>query len=234
MSELTKTARDLTILTVTRAEDCIIPLLHRLIDVATALGVECVFVADGKPAFDTLYSDDKINRGSLIANIPSRGYIESILDEAIAHTSPLRRYVFRVDDDESLPGSTVNWLASGAYRLRPHWKFNRAHLWTDEQHYIANLPLWPDPQTRLSTRELSLGRSTIHCGSPHGGGELAPVPIYHHKFLVKSLAQRQEIIARYNGIYPGSGSNFLAFSLPETYYADKNESITLCPVHELN
>jgi hypothetical protein len=85
----------------------------------------------------------------------------------------------------------------------------------DEVRVITTPPLWPDHQTRLSTREKSFGRNHIHCGSPFGGGELAPYPILHHKFVIKSLEERQEIVRRYDEIQPGAGGGFWQFSVPE-------------------
>lgn len=205
---------DLSILCVSRGEECILPLLRKLAVHARDLNAECVMVADGDAAKDSIgfYLE---GAGSKLFQLESSGYIESILDDAISLTTG--RYVLRLDDDESLPDQTIQWLLSGEYLTHPHWKFARKHLWTDEYHYIANPPLYPDHQTRLSVREMSTGRTSIHCGSPFGGGELASigVDIHHHKFLVKTLDERLEIVKRYNQIHPGAGDNFRVFSVPE-------------------
>jgi len=113
----------------------------------------------------------------------------------------------------------LDWLLAGKYRNQLHWKFSRIHLWADDQTTIINPPLFPDHQTRLSVRQLAGGRGIIHCGSPHGGGELAPVAILHHKFLVKSIHERQHIRQQYNQIMPNAGESFLPFSVPEDYYS---------------
>lgn len=203
------TCSDLSILCVTQAEDCILPLLNNLTHLRQH-GIELVICCDGQDAYEKLFDWYPCD---VIEKVESKGYIESVLDQCIDLTS--RGYVFRIDDDESLPPSLIQWLIDGEYRSHPHWKFNRAHLWGDEKTVITNSPLWSDHQTRLSTRALSYGRTSIHCGSPFGGGELAPYPILHHKFLVKSLEERRKIVERYNSIHPSAGESFKVFSVPE-------------------
>lgn len=206
----------LTILCVTRVEPCVIGLLRRMYYNSQTIGCEFAIAYDGIESF-------KIGH---LANIPSTrsimvqsaGYIETVLDEAVE--SCRTNYILRLDDDESMSSQMVEWLRSMEYESAPHWKFSRAHLFRDDETCIVNPPLWPDHQTRLSTRAMSFGRTLIHCGSPFGGGKLAPdgVSIIHHKFLVKSLEQRQSIVERYDSVSPGSGTCFEAFSLPEKVY----------------
>lgn len=218
---------DLSILCVTRAEPEVRHLLRQLVEDAHGLGADCVLVADGREALDRLaypFSTSPLPHG--LAIVESKGYVESVLDEALSFTT--RNYVLRIDDDERMSREMVEWLRSGAYRAAPHWKFCRAHLCVDSEHYITDLPLWPDEQTRLSVRSQAGGRHTIHCGSPFGGGELAPVVLEHWKFIVKSLAERAEIITRYERCQPGSGSNFAVFSTPELVM----DSLALAPLQE--
>lgn len=202
---------DLSILCVTRAEPEVTHLLMQLKDDAKEINAECVIVADGHSALERLCQDGIAYGSSPVVH--SQGYIESVLDEALSYTT--RDYVLRIDDDERMSREMVEWLRGKHYQSAASWKFPRAHLAIDEEHYITNPPLWRDHQTRLSIRSLAGGRRTIHCGSPYGGGTLAPVPLLHHKFIVKSLAQRAEIITRYERCQPGSGSNFAVFSTPE-------------------
>jgi hypothetical protein len=62
------------------------------------------------------------------------------------------------------------------------------------------------------------GRTSIHCGSPHGGGDVAPVVIEHHKFLVKSLDERLRLARHYDTVGGGgTGWNF-PFNVPELAY----------------
>lgn len=220
---------DLSILCVTRAEECVRPLLTTLSLASRLIGAELVLVADGQEAFDALAQMQGPRKSvgmsgeDVIIKTETKGYIESVLDACINLTTG--RYVFRIDDDESIPPPLVEWLRAGAYKESEHWKFNRAHLIRGEgvpcypnipeNRIVTSPPLWPDYQTRLSTRDKSFGRTHIHCGSPHGGGELAPYPIIHHKFVIKSREEREEIMKRYESVQPGAGSGFRHFSVPE-------------------
>lgn len=215
---------DISILCVTRAEKCALPLLRLLPLVARLTGAELILAADGQGAFDTLSQQDVGHgRYDRLYRVESRGYIESVLDACVNLTTG--RYVFRIDDDETLSSPLVEWLREGAYKESDHWKFNRAHLIRGkgipcypnipENRFITSPPLWPDHQTRLSVRDKSFGRTHIHCGSPHGGGDLCPYPIIHHKFVIKSREEREEILKRYESIQPGAGSGFRYFSVPE-------------------
>lgn len=199
----------LSILCVTKTEPHAWPFLAAMRVVADAVaGSELVVAADGDFAYHRLIAADYWG-----PRVQSQGYIESVLDEALTFCSG--DYVLRLDDDERCSPAMVEWLKSGAYSARPTWKFPRMQLWGDEQHFIVTPQLWPDTQSRLALRSLSGGRNVIHAGSPHGGGTAAPCSILHAKFLVKSLAERREIVKRYDSIQPGAGTNFAAFSVPE-------------------
>ena len=189
----------LSILCVTRAEPFAEPFLTAMAELAGDLEAELAIVRDG-------------------VDVHSSGYIESVLDEALGFCTG--DYVLRLDDDERCSPAMVDWLASGKWASRPSWKFCRQHLWGDERHFIITPQLWPDHQSRLAHRSLSGGRITIHAGSPHGGGELAPCAMVHAKFLVKSLEERRAIVRRYDAIQPGAGTNFAAFSVPEDVYEE--------------
>lgn len=212
---------DLSILCVTKGERTVLPLLELLSLSARMVGAEFVLVADGPEAFLSVKDVDEWQGLSRLFKTETKGYVESVLDSCINLTTS--RYVFRVDDDESIPPPLVEWLRAGEYKKAEHWKFNRAHLVARENsdtgdgetRIITSPPLWPDHQTRLSTRDKSFGRTHIHCGSPHGGGKLAPYPILHHKFVIKSREEREEILKRYDEIQPGAGGGFWQFSVPE-------------------
>jgi predicted O-methyltransferase YrrM len=206
--------RDLTILCVTKAEPYAVPFLAHFVDVAKALDAHLAICVD------TELEGFSKKLGSPIAHfyrVRSKGIIESVLDEAISKCPS--GYIFRIDDDEKFSPALIEWLKSGAYRARDHWKFPRVHLWGDTEHFINAAPLYPDHQTRLSTKAKSGGRNTVHAGSPFGGGQLCTHPIEHHKFLVKTSEERQAIAARYDAISPGAGSyGMLAFNNPELFY----------------
>jgi predicted O-methyltransferase YrrM len=207
--------RDLTLLCVTKSEDYSTPFLEHFRDVAKTLDAKYMFAIDDAEAY---------NRGRQIKSpdglwvpVKSHGFIESVLDEALSYCDS--RYIFRIDDDEKFSPSLIEWLKTGAYTAADHWKFPRVHLWGDTEHFINAAPLYPDHQTRLSIREKSGGRTTVHAGSPYGGGQLCPHPIEHHKFLVKSRVDRMGIAMQYEVIQPGAGSGSMhAFNTPEDVY----------------
>lgn len=205
----------LSILCVTRAEAYAMPFLEEMVRVAGLCGADLVFAGDGFDAIERL--DARFHDvATRIVHVESSGFIESVLEEAVSACRS--SYVLRLDDDEAASPAMVDWLVREDYVNDPHWKFPRTHLWGDTQHYLANAPLWPDHQTRLSLLSMSGGRFTIHAGSPFGGGTLAPVCVEHHKFLVKTIEERRAIMAMYDLISPGSGTAFAAFNVPEEVY----------------
>jgi hypothetical protein len=198
----------LSVLCVTKAEPFAWSFLRDHEQLARYLGAEFVLASDGYRDLARMFPLARV------LLVESKGYIESVLDQAVHVCSG--DFILRLDDDESCSGSLVQWLSDKAYLHADHWKFPRMHLWPDEQHYITNMPLWPDHQTRLSVRAKSGGRHTIHAGSPFGGGEECPYPIRHHKFIVKTPAQRRAIAARYDAVGPGLGTGaMLPFNVPE-------------------
>jgi hypothetical protein len=128
--------------------------------------------------------------------------------------------VLRLDDDERCSPAMVEWLMRGDYQLGTHWKFARVALFGSEWSAIDSPHLWPDHQTRLSVRAWADGRNAIHCGSPYGGGDLAPAAIEHHKFLVKNTEERLALAQHYDRVGgSGTGWNY-PFNVPELAYAE--------------
>lgn len=197
----------LTILCVTQALPYAMPFLQHMDELAALLSAQFVVGADGEPAVDTLI---KSGLDARYVALKSKGYVESVLDTALTQCEG--RYVLRLDDDERCSPHMVEWLRRGLFLNDTHWKFPRMHLWPDTQHYIAEGQLWPDHQTRLSLRIKAGGRTTIHAGSPFGGGTNAGVALEHHKFLVRSRAEREETARRWHG------TGMTAFSLPEDVF----------------
>ncbi len=136
------------------------------------------------------------------------GCIENILDQAVA-TCP-NGMILRLDDDERCSPEMRDWLEDGEWQEADHWAFPRLNLYPNEDCYITSHNLYPDLQTRLSTKAKSGGRRGIHAGSPFGTGRLCPVEIEHHKFLVRSYEERLALLKRY-----GAGDHYTPFSVPE-------------------
>lgn len=211
------TCSDLTIICITKGEACCLPLLAKMTQDAQGLGASMLLFLDNNRGDFTPEFYEHGPAYFVLFLVNSGGYVESVLDYAVS--KPETRYVLRLDDDERMSPEMISWLASGAYRASDHWKFPRAHLWRDESTFIAAHPLWPDHQTRLSVKEKAGGRTTVHAGSPFGGGRLAPCYIEHHKFLIRSREEREEISARYEKLQPGAGTHFRSFSVPEEVFA---------------
>lgn len=214
-------ASDLTILTVTRCEQFSHRFLREMGQISLGIGSQFVVALDSVgPA--SICPTDVLSQANRVIPVRSAGYIESVLDLAVGHCST--RYIFRLDDDERCSDSLITWLKDGGYREETHWKFPRAHVWGDADHFISAPPLWPDVQTRLSIKEKSGGRRVVHAGSPFGGGTPCLWHIEHWKFMVKSFEERQAIAAVYDKASPGygTGETMIAFSLPELYYEDVN------------
>lgn len=210
--------RLLSILTVTKAEAYVIPFLREMKNVAEQANAEFVVAGDGPEAMKKLrgwgLGDEEV-----LVSVASKGYIESILDQALNCCGG--RYILRIDDDEFMSSEMQRWVVDESYTEADHWKFARAHLWGNRKQYIDAAPLWPDHQTRLSVRKKAGNRTFIHSGSPFGGGKLAPVILEHAKFLVKSREERQAIADRYDSFGVGLGSHGMtAFNIPEKVYQE--------------
>lgn len=203
----------LSILCVTRVEPYAKFFLENMQNLAESCGGQLVIAVDGDS-----WALRRLSEMQIVVDrcfqVHSTGYIESVLDEAVTQCDG--EYILRLDDDERCTPEMQAWLSVESYLEHDHWKFARYNLWKDANHYLTHPQLWPDHQTRLSTREKSSGRTTVHAGSPHGGGELAPVGMEHHKFIVKSYQERRSIAKRYDDYQAGYGTGgMLAFSLPE-------------------
>jgi len=202
----------LSILTVTQGQPYALPFLRSFAELAERCRAELVVVADGPHAFSQV-AVPVLETGYEpihLWEVESKGFIESVLDEAVSFCRD--GYVLRLDDDERASPAMVDWLASQAYLESPHWNFPRMHLWPDETSALMTSQLFPDHQTRLSLKEMSGGRPTLHAMSPFGMGDSAPVCIEHHKFLVKSRAEREQIARQWHR------NGMTAFSLPEAVY----------------
>jgi hypothetical protein len=209
---------DITILCVTRAEPYALEFLTDMAGLASDLAAPLYVGVDGDEAARRLNGLDSEH----VFTLRSHGYIESVLDEAVAECPP--GWILRLDDDERVSHAMYEWLLEREYRMSDHWAFPRANLWPNEHMRLAGSAdgypeggtLWPDLQTRLSSKEKSGGRTRIHVGSPYGTGAVAPVAIEHYKFLRRSFEERTRQARRYESVQEGAGSgNYLAFQTPE-------------------
>lgn len=201
----------LSILCVTNAEPHAGSFLLRMSRLARLLDAEFVIGLDGERAHKSGFN----MWCTKTINLNGAGYIESVLDEAVNNCAG--DFIFRLDDDEAASPALGKWLLSGAYKDADVWCFPRVYLWKDDQHYIPEL--FPDVQTRLTTKGKAGGRNVIHSGSPYGTGRIAPYAIEHHKLLVKTIEERERILDHYETIQVGAGRRpeFAKYNLPELF-----------------
>lgn len=186
----------LSVLCVTRAERRAIPFVKSLGALALVCDAEFVIAADGRDALATIIDEVE----GRVVLVRSKGYIESVLDDAIRACDG--DYILRLDDDEFPSPDLVQWLRDRQYLEHDHWQFPRMHMWPNRNMFIDDPQLWPDCQTRLSMQAKSGGRHAYRAKSPFGDGWLAPAAIEHHKFLVRSYEERRaKAEAQYQGEY---------------------------------
>lgn len=199
---------ELSVVMVTKGEAHIWPYIRKAKALAQAIDAEFII------GLDDYQNDDFICVEKGIVHVKSDGYLESVLDEVLKHATG--KYILRLDDDESISDAMLHWLKAGHYHASDVWAFPRANMWWQGKA-ITTPPLWPDLQTRLTTRSKAGGRTQIHQGSPHGTGAVAPVAILHHKFDVRSFDERLRIAAQYESVKPGCGfgATYQPYNLPE-------------------
>lgn len=200
-------AATLSILCVSRVDECSLSFISFMQCVAVQLGAQFVLAADGSDAYCRAPVESIL--------VHSKGYFESALDQALVGCHG--DYVLRLDDDERVSPAMLAWLQSGIWQSHDHWEFPRTHAWYDG--VLMTPQLFPDYQTRLSIKVKSGGHCGVHSGSPFGGQERASVAIEHHKFVVKNYQTRHDIAESYDNYHPGYGTgNMAPFSIPEDAY----------------
>lgn len=201
---------DLTILSVTRAEDYAWSFLREMDRLAVKVDAQFIIAADGEQAETTLKA--RAWARAEIHRIDSGGHIDSLLPPAVAFCGG--HYVLRIDDDERCSRDLAEWLAARWFVTEKHWDIARAWLWPDEIHYRSDL--WPDLQTRLSIKGLAGRLNGVHGGSAYGHGRAVPIGfLEHHKLLVKDYEERLADVDRYDRIETNAGALTKHFYLPE-------------------
>jgi hypothetical protein len=213
----------LSIVTVTRGENHVWPFISAMNWATQKIGsAELIVCADGKDAMDALMQSpwrQPAPYARFVTLTESPGYVEAIIDEAFAYCRG--DYVLRLDDDETPSMAMMTWLKEQQYLSDDVWRFPRVHFWKNVSSVLITKALWPDWQIRLTTKAKAGGREKRpHSPSPFGIGSPAPVCLEHHKFLIKSREQRQEVAARYDAAKAGLGTGpiFKVYSLPEEVY----------------
>ncbi|HEV3228013.1 MAG TPA: polysaccharide pyruvyl transferase family protein [Solirubrobacteraceae bacterium] len=141
-------------------------------------------------------------------------------------------WILRVDADEAPSAALCALLPAlltdpeiRQYRIPRRW------LYPDREHWIGELPWWPDFQIRLVRNDASLEFS----GQQHTSAKPAlparylEAPLYHLDCLIGSPQARTEKARRYEARQPGprlgSGLSVNAAYLPERYVTGRPESV---------
>lgn len=162
-----------SLLCMTRLEPHASHFLVLMSILAERLDAEFVVAVDG-PASIAHVDGAQLSQRDHVVHVRVR-------EDAIAHCHG--EYVLQLNDDECCSPAMVEWLMSEAYYDADCWAFPRVHLWPDVETVLMTPPLFPDYQTRMHRECMT-------------GPQQAPVAIEHHKFLVKSYAERYEQMMR--------------------------------------
>lgn len=212
----------LSIVCITRGQPHAEHFISLMRDASTAINAEFVIGADGYEAFVLAqdYSDVTIP-------VMSSGYIESVLNQVLLSANGI--WVLRLDDDEEISPALFDFLRNRSYLTSSLWRIPTMALYQDTSHYISNPPLFPDAHLRLTTWKYRGGwDDEVHAPSPHQTDAIAPAAILHHKYLLKTLEERQATADRYENITTGAGRGIHApFTIPEVIFGD---NLTLAPV----
>jgi len=189
--------------------------LHRL---ATTLGAELVLGLDRERAQRAEFR----SLATVAIDLQADKLQEDVLDQAV--DACRGAYILRLDDDEMVSPALENWLMGGSWAAgyARVYAFPRVYLWPDPEHILTNEGMYPDLQTRLGKRECMKGVNYIHAGNPCGTGQVIPFAIEHHNLLVKTRAEREATLARYESIRAGAGTipHYARYNCPEWFYAE--------------
>lgn len=194
------------------------PFAARFLDefgeLARELSAEYVIAGDHEQGYEMArrYAD-------LPIRVDTQGLQEHMVAEVAAQC--FGDWVLKLDDDETVsPALREFMLFYDWWQAGPQaYSFPYAWLWGDENHFITSPPFWVDPHGRLMRKAMMQDWPTgVHQNNPHTG-VLVPVALCHHKFLVKSMAERREVARRYDGFVRGAGTGeyYGKFTLPEIY-----------------
>jgi hypothetical protein len=208
----------LSLLVVTRCEPHTPRFFTHYRAVADMLGIPWVLAVDRCEPPDWPKADR-------VLKVTCNAAIEDVLVEA--HQACDTPWVLRLDDDETLCPKALPWLAGWIANPIPDvnaFAIPRANLWNSEQERLHEPFMYPDHQVRLLKKELEI-RTQVHEGIANVSAETSWI-ILHHKFLVKSRAEREEIARRYESYSGGLGlgEHYVRFSLPELVFGDNPQT----------
>lgn len=190
----------LTILCATRADACVQPFLADMVQLASRCHGYFGVVLDGDDAL-ARWQAFHLPARLLVANGDRHQQMQAMV------STSLTDYVCILDDDERCPSALAAWLEDRQYLAADFWYVSRAWLYPDAQHFITSRKHWPNPSLRVGRRSLITVPTRIHAGWMEGEGTrgTCPHPVEHHKFLLRSLADREAEVAERDALAPGAG-----------------------------
>jgi hypothetical protein len=209
----------LSVLTLTNGRPYAARFLAEFQQLATELGAEYVIAADGPMGIDVARK-----YGCNIVPLDLAGRTqENAIAPSVAECHG--DWILRFDDDETCSPAMREWLLKREWERGTEkvYSFPYAWLWGDADHFLVSFPFWPDPHARLMPREMTAKWPVqSHGPNPFGVGTIVPVAHLHHKFLVRSFAERQATARHYDTYFPGAGTgeHYGNFTLPETHAKD--------------
>lgn len=191
-------------------------LLPPVVECLRAVADEVLVVADARSVDGSLEMARDLEVRAVEMVLHGSSY-ESTLN-AIVRDWLDTDWVFWLHDDE-LVGPAFAQALPSLMNFDRAWRFPHFNLWPDARHYVATPPLYDDLQLRLVPRRmwLDMGGWTEHIhASPAWPCRVAPCHIWHYKFLVKSLEERERRLASWVDEYPAAGNeHYRAFSIVE-------------------
>ncbi len=158
-------------------------------------------------------------------------YLERHL--AWLHAQCSGEWVFRVDADEVASPALVERLPElvADRHIQQAW-FPRRWLYPDAEHWLDEVPWWPDYQLRLVRNDCTLRfRGAQHTSAePVRPAQFAEEPLYHLACLVDDTAVRRSKAVKYEILRPGlpaPGGGLLSRRayLPELYAQRRPKSL---------
>lgn len=206
----------LSVLTLTNGRPYATRFLAEFRDLAKLLKAEFVIAADGPMGIEVAR---RFSREIVPLELNGATQENAIAPSVAACHGD---WILRFDDDESCSPAMIEWLLKREWERGEEkvYSFPYAWLWGDENHFLVSPPFWPDPHARLMPSDMTAKWQVhSHASNPFGTGYIVPIAHCHHKFLVRTLAERQATARHYDTYFAGAGTgeHYGQFTTPETH-----------------
>jgi hypothetical protein len=172
---------------------------------------------------------------------PSGDSIEQILPQIVAGSNA--RWVLRIDDDEAPSSALLAWLTHMTPdRGKTVIALPRRAVRFDNETavYARSIPkvMEHDYQYRCFLREGVVFEPTLHtAGIKFALTDIAYAPpeccLYHFDWIVRTRAEREAKLSRYERLAPGSWKTFVSQYLPEHFCRSEYDYAPLDDLHAI-